>query len=349
MPAPKSPEHMPDFGALLRYLRRRARLTQRDLAIATGYSESQICRLEQNKRAPDLSALMALFVPALAIDDKPDLIARLIELAALAREDGPGVTVVSTTRTETTVSEVLGAVEEPPPPPALLVDRNLAERLLSRLEHDQRMVIYGLPGVGKTTLAAQMARAYPGPVFWLTLTAGVTASGESLLRQLALFLLTQGCDVRALLPGIGEPALPLEQQITLLGQGLAQLAERGAPALLGLDNAQLAGEDRAMVTTLQHLLATAPLRLLLTSRTALGWGEAVHVPLSGMEAAEARRLIGQFAADLEPDLAERLVERTDGNPMVLRLALGALPAAAEARREFVESLDSQAQIGEYLL
>ena len=41
------------FGALLRYLRRRARLTQIDLAIATGYSTGQISRLEQNQRLPN--------------------------------------------------------------------------------------------------------------------------------------------------------------------------------------------------------------------------------------------------------------------------------------------------------
>ena len=39
-----------DFGTLLRVLRRRARLTQRDLGLAVGYSEAQISRLEQRKR-----------------------------------------------------------------------------------------------------------------------------------------------------------------------------------------------------------------------------------------------------------------------------------------------------------
>jgi len=43
------------FGDLLKYLRRRARLTQRELSIAVGYSEAQISRLEQNQRPPDLA------------------------------------------------------------------------------------------------------------------------------------------------------------------------------------------------------------------------------------------------------------------------------------------------------
>src|SRR6476619_390035 len=73
------------FGELLRYLRRRARLQQRDLAIAVGYSEGQICRLEQNQRLPDLTTLAARFIPALDIEDEPQLVARLLDLAAAAR------------------------------------------------------------------------------------------------------------------------------------------------------------------------------------------------------------------------------------------------------------------------
>ena len=45
------------FGDLLRFLRRRAGLTQTELAIAVGYSHAQISRLEQNHRLPDLATL----------------------------------------------------------------------------------------------------------------------------------------------------------------------------------------------------------------------------------------------------------------------------------------------------
>src|SRR5262245_1686537 len=77
------------FGELLRYLRRRARLQQRDLAIAVGYSEGQICRLEQNQRLPDLPTLAARFIPALDLEHEPELAARLLELAAASRGERP--------------------------------------------------------------------------------------------------------------------------------------------------------------------------------------------------------------------------------------------------------------------
>ncbi len=53
------------FGDLLRFLRRRRGFTQLELSIQVGYSDSQISRLEQNLRLPDIPTIEARFVPAL--------------------------------------------------------------------------------------------------------------------------------------------------------------------------------------------------------------------------------------------------------------------------------------------
>jgi WD40 repeat protein/transcriptional regulator with XRE-family HTH domain len=89
-----SPDSFQTFGDLLKYLRRRQRLTQLELSIAVGYSEAQIGRLEKNQRRPDLTALKALFIPALHAQDEPELSARFLELAESARQEeapAPGV------------------------------------------------------------------------------------------------------------------------------------------------------------------------------------------------------------------------------------------------------------------
>ncbi len=52
-----------------------------ELSIMVGYSEEQISRLEKNQRRPDLTALKALFIPALHIDNEPQFITRFLELA----------------------------------------------------------------------------------------------------------------------------------------------------------------------------------------------------------------------------------------------------------------------------
>src|SRR6266508_2315051 len=87
---PFSPCSFHIFGELLNSLRRREQLTQLELSIAVGYSETQIGKLEKNQRRPDLTALKALFIPALHFEDESELIARFLELAQSARqEDAP--------------------------------------------------------------------------------------------------------------------------------------------------------------------------------------------------------------------------------------------------------------------
>lgn len=85
-------EKFTTFGDLLRYLRRRVGITQMELATAVGYSDAQISRLEQNLRLPDIPTIKSQFVPALALEDEPKTIARLLDLAAnVRREDAPGL------------------------------------------------------------------------------------------------------------------------------------------------------------------------------------------------------------------------------------------------------------------
>src|ERR671919_725882 len=78
------------FGDLLRFLRRRMGITQMELAIQVGYSNTQISRLEQNERLPDIPTIEARFVSALGLEDEPKAVARLLDLAAnVRREDAP--------------------------------------------------------------------------------------------------------------------------------------------------------------------------------------------------------------------------------------------------------------------
>ncbi len=87
-PVAVTPDQFSTFGELLRYLRRQARITQRELAIAVGYSDTQISRIEQNQRVPDSTTITALFVPALYIEQEPKWVARLLELAKAAQVGG---------------------------------------------------------------------------------------------------------------------------------------------------------------------------------------------------------------------------------------------------------------------
>src|ERR1700739_4295000 len=74
------------FGELLRYLRRRAGLTQTQLSIAVGYSDAQISRLEQNLRLPNLATVQARFLPVLRLKNETAASERLLQLAQQAQQ-----------------------------------------------------------------------------------------------------------------------------------------------------------------------------------------------------------------------------------------------------------------------
>jgi predicted ATPase len=136
------------FGALLRFLRHRAQLQQRDLAIAVGYSEGQICRLEQNRRLPDMAVLAARFVPALGLEDEPQLAARLLSLAKAARGEGA--------RSQ----DARGPQGNLPAPLTTLIDRSAeVAAVCGYLQRpDVRLLtLVGPPGIGKTRLSIQAA------------------------------------------------------------------------------------------------------------------------------------------------------------------------------------------------
>ena len=166
-------ESFPTFGDLLKYLRRRARLTQRELCIAVGYSEAQVSRLEQNQRPPELSALTALFIPALYLEDEPLIVNRLMELAAQARgEKLPQSGIVSFSRSvRSEVRESVRIVEEGPLnnlPMQLtsFIGRAREIDALTKLldpgrgikNRDRLVTLTGSGGCGKTRLALEVAR-----------------------------------------------------------------------------------------------------------------------------------------------------------------------------------------------
>ena len=76
-----TPDQFTTFGGLLKYLRRRAGLTQRELSIAVGYSDAHIGRLESNECEPEAATRREYFMAAVLIEQKLAVVARLYELA----------------------------------------------------------------------------------------------------------------------------------------------------------------------------------------------------------------------------------------------------------------------------
>jgi ATP/maltotriose-dependent transcriptional regulator MalT len=342
-----------DFGVMLRVLRHRARLTQRELGLAVGYSEAQISRLEKGKRLPDPSVVAALFLPSLDLANEPELAARLHRLAESARISGdPGPTAVGPgDRVEGAVSPAIADdLADIPVAPQPNVHRAAeAAELAGRLAEQRSVLIIGPPGMGKTSLAADAARlrARQSGICWLTLTAGITTPVEAVVRRLARFLARHGeTEVMPLLDlSKTEHPLPRDEQLHLITTALGR-----ARPLICLDNAHLLRGEPETMAVIGHL-ATAPgARFLAMSREELPLDGFEVLHLGGLADGEARTLIRQVAADTLPDpLVERLIGRTAASPMLIRLALGQVRAGDPDPAALIETLETQPQVSAYLL
>jgi DNA-binding XRE family transcriptional regulator len=142
-------ERFTTFGDLLKFLRRRAGLTQRELSIAVGYSDAQISRLEQNDRLPDLATISARFLPVLMLEDQPDVAQRLLELAATVRREDAPASGLSPYKGlfyfDEADAELFFGRED--------LTKSLVERIFSGLETDPRfLAVIGASGSGKSSL-----------------------------------------------------------------------------------------------------------------------------------------------------------------------------------------------------
>jgi len=240
----------------------------------------------------------------------------------------------------------LGAFEEIPALlPHHIARHHLIERISTALATERQVMLCGMAGVGKTVLAASVAREYNGPAFWHTLIAEVNTSAEAVLRQLALFLFAQGqAQLKPLVERRSETSpVSRDLQIAQIRAALAQV-----PALLCFEDVHLLKNDEAGLSLLGHLSSLPGVTLLLTSRQA-GLLPITQINIGGLEPTEAQELVKRLGLELEAHQLERLLSRTDCNPMLLRLATGQLHETQTDKDAFLEHIETQSQVASYLL
>jgi transcriptional regulator with XRE-family HTH domain len=326
-----TPDQFITFGELLKYLRRQAGLTQRELSIAVGYSDTQISRIEQNQRVPDQATLTAHFVPALDLEREPEWVARLLKLAAEARLDEVSVSHPSPLPTRVhnlplQLTSFIGREKEIAEVKRLLVPLSPASigAGAQAEDHPRLITLTGPGGTGKTRLllqaAAQILNSFPDGV-WLVELASLADSG--LVSQAVGTVL-----------GIREgQETPL---LTLLIDYL-----RDKRLLLLLDNCEHVVDTCAQLSE-TLLQSCSHLHILTSSREALGIaGETIfHVPSLSLpdtqhqtpdelSQCESVRLFIERAKSALPDFQltaknasaiAQVCQQLDGIPLALELA-----------------------------
>jgi hypothetical protein len=211
-----------------------------------------------------------------------------------------------------------------------------------RLQTEGRAAIWGLPGSGKTVLAAELAaegHRFGQRVVWHTCAAGRDATLVGMVRGLAQSLAGSPEDLlwqRARQLGGHEEALALLDE---LGERLA-----AQPTLVVLDDIHRpeAAESTPLMTLLEGLEARKLARLLLVGRTRPTSGDWPALP--GLCEEEARLLWGSEA--LPPaDQWQALYTTVGGLPQPLRLAAASYRRAGDLARpsDWTAAVESWAQ------
>src|SRR5688572_27641806 len=242
-----TPASFGTFGELIRYLRERAHLSQRELAAIVDYHYSYISRLEKNQYVLTRVVLMARFVPALNIQNEPQWTQRLIELAeqnqkesfTAGRRTGPVVREENVHRLPPLITPMIGREQE-----AILI-ANLLLQPAVRL-----LTLIGPPGVGKTHLALHIAEKisdqFSDGALFVNLIP--VEKAENVLHALA-------------------DSLGLLETSTMPGLRMLQSFLQNKNLLIVMDNFE---QVLAAAPQLNELLGAAPqIKILVTSREAL--------------------------------------------------------------------------------
>lgn len=320
-----SPASFTTFGDLLRYLRMRAGLSQRELAAQVDYHYAHVNRFEKNIRTPDRTVLLARFVPTLGIADEPEWTNRLLELASKPGMENPAE------EPEQIAGE--GTVFRLPANLTSMIGREQESILLAKLllqPEIRLLTLIGPPGVGKTSISLHVVERI----------AHHFAHGAVFVN------LTPVMDPGRVIHAFAE-ALGLVETSTIPSIRVVQTFLHDKNLLMVVDNfEQVLGAAPQMI----ELLGAAPsVKVLVTSREALRvQGERVF-PLSPLPFPDetqfneiqvlddfpAVRLFVERASALQPSfqltkenasLVAEICRRLDGLPLAIELAAARIPS-----------------------
>jgi tetratricopeptide (TPR) repeat protein len=305
-------------------------------------------------RSAPFARLQALPGSDEAISEWPNIEKALYEVARGVREVVEDLTARRAVKPPNAVQphtreEIAAMPAHLPPPPAIdFVPRkdregqDIVERLKRELTRDPKrlLVLWGEGGVGKTTLAAESARALSGVfgerVVWASAEKIADFTFSTLLDEIAVRL--GDTELTKLAAGAKE------QAVTRLISA--------APTLVVLDNFETVSHDER--STCADFLATrAQCPVLITTRERVPHDAARHIHVDSMDDEEARqfveRWVGQEVHDpraFEGLNRDEIIRAADARPYVLQWVLAQINLALEPRAVLDELARAEGEVGE---
>jgi len=225
----------------------------------------------------------------------------------------------------------------------------LSTTLRAALTEQHLVNIHGPPGVGKTSLVAELAAeiARDGGVVWYRFRAGVNDSLGALLYELGEYLRSRGKE--RLSAHVSDSLRDLDPPLTTR---LALRELDGASHLVVFDDFHHVEEDRSITGLIEEMVARLPeIRLATISRHRgglLSGGTALAVP--PFTRAETRALLAHLRAEVAPRTAETIHAWIGGIPHLVKLAASWIKTATpEEIERGTASLGNQIEVQAFLL
>jgi transposase len=212
-----------------------------------------------------------------------------------------------------------------------------------RLQTDGLAHIWGLPGSGKTALAAELAadgRRYGQAILWHTCRAGRDSTLMGIIRGLAQALAAAGDD--ALWRELRQAPADEQDPAALLDALRERLLAR--PVVVVLDDAHHADAEEtvALLDALADLVARRSIRLLLVGRDPIE--SVIYSPLPGLTEREAQ-LLWAGSPPLPSEQWRVLYATTGGMPEPIRRAAAAYRRSGDLARptDWVDEVEAWAR------